>query len=238
MGVYWAMTDLELCRCLQPPAGCAWMACHFSSADSGLSNLPDSMPEHGLLCIDDSLLPQQHDAKRIAQQVLELYERFSLAGIVLDFQRKYFSELNHIALELQGAVPCPVAVTPPYTADWPGAVFLPPVPLHQAVSDYLSGWQGRDIWLEIDCDKLSMALTKEGCRCEPTEEVLQEPVFQDASLHCHYSIRLTADAAVFTLGRTWDDILSLIEDGRQYGVTNAVGLYQELGSIYGTQGIQ
>lgn len=231
MGVYLAMTELELRRCSQPPAPCAWMACHFSSGDSGLSNMPDMLPEQSLLCIDDSLIPQGHDSQRIAQQVLDLYDRFSLSGVVLDFQRPYFSELETIAREIQKAVPCPVAVTEAYADGWEGAVFLPPVPLNQPLDIYFAPWKGRDLWLELDCQRLCMVLSGDGCTCHLSEDALPEPIFQDDGLHCRYHTALSEDAVVFTLERTWEDLLALTEDGRQYGVSNAVGLYQEIGSI-------
>ncbi len=227
MGVYWAMTHLELLGCPQPPAGFGWLSCHLSSADCGLSNLPDTMPAQGLLCIDDSLLPDGHDAFYIARQAAELSERLSLAGVVLDFQRPYDPQLHTIAREIQKAVPCPVATTPGYAQDWPGAVFLPPVPLNQCPGDYFSPWKGRELWLELGRERLRMVLTEDGCQCFPGENALGTPVFYDHNLYCHYHIELNHDCAVFTLERSWEDSMSLTEDGRQYGVTNAIALYQE-----------
>ncbi len=231
MGVYLAMTELELRRCPKASAACAWLACHFSSADSGLSNMPSHLPQNGMLCVDDSLLPQGHDPERIAQQILVLYEQFSLKGVILDFQREYLPALADIARVLQSVVPCPMGITPQYAENWEGAVFLPPVPLNQPVCDYVSPWKGRELWLELSSERLSMILTEEGCVCSATGDSLQNPSFQDSILHCHYCSKLTETSASFTLERTWEDILELIEDAGQYGVTNAIGLYQEFGSI-------
>ncbi len=231
MGVYLAMTQAELQSCAALPENYAWMACHFSSADSGLSNIPSQLPPHGLLCIDDSLLPSGHDRNRIAQQISKLCSRFSANGIILDFQKPFLPELYDIAQEILHTAPCPTAVTPQYIQNWDGAVFLPPVPLNQPVAEYASPWNGREIWLEISTEGLCMALTEEGCICRQGEYCLQTPVFQDKTLHCQYSIRLANDTAEFILHRSWQDITALLEDGKQYGITHGVGLYQEFRSI-------
>ncbi len=230
MGVYLAMTQLELQHCPKPPP-CGWMACHFSSADTGLSNIPTALPTKSLLCVDDSLLPQGHDPVRIGEQVLALYEKFSLNGVILDFQRPYEDALKDIAAAIQKVLPCSTAVTPPYVKDWDGAVFLPPVPVCRPAADYFAPWAGREIFLELSCDRLSMTLTETGCTCLPAEHDPTEPVFQDNTLYCHYGTKLKKDAVLFTLARTWEDNLRLTEDSRQYGVIHGIGLYQQIGSI-------
>ncbi len=237
-GVYLAMTGWEMGHHAPLPPNCGWMACRFSSSSTGLSNLPDAMPEHGVLCIDDSLLPQGHDPVRIARQAGELCSRFSLQAVILDFQRESCPELAEIARKIQQAVSCCTAVTPQYAENWPGAVFLPPVPLNVPIEEALLPWKGKEIWLEISGQGLSMVLKKEGCTLGFTEDPLEPPVFHDPALHCHYHIALTEDAAVFTLKRTARDIQELLEDGRQYGVIGGIGLYQELGSICPPGGIQ
>ena len=47
-------------------------------------------------------------------------------------------------------------------------------------------------------------------------------------LHCHYHVSTAPDKAVFSLMRTWEDLQELIQDGKAFGVSAAVGLYQEL----------
>ncbi len=230
MGVYLAMTQSELQHCPKPPP-CGWMACHFSSADTGLSNLPTALPKNSLLCVDDSLLPQGHDPQRIAEQVLSLYEQFSLDGVILDFQRPYEDALMDIAAAIQKALPCSTAVTPPYAEDWDGAVFLPPVPIQQPAAHYFAPWAGRELLLELSCDRLSMTLTEAGCSCLPIKSSPVEPVFQDSTLHCHYRTELQQNAALFTLERTWEDNLELAKESKRYGVIHGIGLYQEIGSI-------
>ena len=231
MGVYLAMTGAELKHCSQLPQKCAWMACHLSPGGNGLSYMPDAFPMQGLLCIDDSLLPDGHDPDRIAEQVRTLRERFSFDGIVLDFQRPFHRDLNILANKLQSALPCPVGITPQYEKDWNGALFLPPVPLNQAVADYLTPWKGRDLWLELSCERLCMALTTNGCVIQSTADSLQEPIFRENTLHCHYNIRLAENVALFTLERAQEDMAELIADAMPYGVAKAIGLYQEFGSI-------
>lgn len=231
MGVYLAMTEFDLRRCSTPPAACAWMACHFSSAGEGLSNLPSQLPKHSLLMIDDSIPPQGHNSLLIARQVADTVSRFSLDGVILDFQRPFTPELDCIAHDILKAVSCPCAVSEEYAKNWSGAILLPPIPLHQQISSYLSPHSGRTIYLELERENLSMVLTKEGCTLSPTEKRPQEPVFTDPKLLCHYSIGLHEESAVFTLERTWDDIFGVLEEGKKYGVIGAVGLYQEFGSI-------
>ena len=227
--IYLAMTAWEMGHRQMPPH-CGWMACHFSPYTQGLSNLPQQLPEKSLLILNDRIPPWKHDPELIADQVRQMVETLSPTGILLDFQRPYMKELAAVINKI-AELPYPVAVTEPYAKDCDCAVFLPPAPLHRPLQQTLSAWEGRRIWLEIGTAGLTMTLTRSGCKLMQEDIQLGAPSFSDPELHCHYSIALQEDQAVFSLTRTPDDILSLLQEAEVLGVTLATGLYQELSSV-------
>jgi hypothetical protein len=44
-------------------------------------------------------------------------------------------------------------------------------------------------------------------------------------------MELQQDQAVFTLGRTWEDLQKLLAQAEELGIQKAIGLYQQLGSM-------
>ena len=206
-----------------------WMSALFSPYGTGLSNLPRQLPEGSLLILSDLTPMAGHDPERICAQLAECVQAMGCAGVLLDFQRPREEAPAALARDIVQALPCPVAVSERYGQDLDCPVFLPPVPPDQPLGEHLAPWQGREVWLELALGGDMLTLTVEGCQRAPLPRQPCGEGFSDASLHCHYRIEAQADKAVFTLWRTRQDLEGLLEEASGYGVTTAVGLWQELG---------
>lgn len=227
--LYLAMTAAEIRENSQLPPKYAYMACHFSPYGTGLSNRPKSLPEGCLLILNDRTPIHGHDHGLIAAQLEELATKFSCSGVLLDFQRPECKETAALARHLTEALPCPVSVSEMYAEGLACPVFLPPLPLDVPLAEYLRPWQDREIWLEVALDGLEITLTPQGYAPVPLPFPGESEGFTDAKLHCHYHINMKEDAAKFTLFRTREDLDALLAEAEAFGVTRAVGLWQELG---------
>lgn len=225
--IYLAMTASEYARCPSLPENPGWMACHFSSYGTGLSNIPDQFPVGGILMVNDRIPPACHSSQLIVQQLLQAVEKLSPRAIVLDFQRPYEPALGQIADHILDALPCPVVLTEAYCRNPKGGILLSPVPPHKNLRGHLQRWQGRDIWLELSKAGQLLVLTKDGCRMQPMPEIPQDISFCDEGLFCHYSTKIADDRADFSVWRTDEDLRLLLESAEKLGVTAAIGLYQE-----------
>ena len=220
---YLAMTAAEIGGISPPPPKIAWMACHFSPYSTGISNLPDSLPEGSMLILNDITPIHGHDPQRIARQLSECMEKNRCMGLLLDFQRPGSEEM---ARYLSQALPWPVACQDNET----GPVFLPPAPCNMPLAQYVKPWLSREIWLEAALSAQQLQLTQNGC--EEKAVVLSDIPSQglkDENLHCHYRIEISDDAACFTLWRTREDLAQLLDEADNLGIHTAVGLWQELG---------
>lgn len=226
--VYLAMTAAELRSDCPKPAKIGYMACHFSPYGTGLCNLPGALPPGSLLILNDRTPVWRHDPQRVRDTIAALIADDSCDGVLLDFQREKCDEAEKIVEEIL-SFPCPVCVPPAYASGRNCPVFLPPVPLLQTIEEYITPWHDREIWLEAALDGLTVTLTDQGSTTAPLSpgESPNCPHF-DQELHCHYRIDLQTDKAVFTLRRTWEDLTSLLAQAKEFGVTTAVGLWQEL----------
>ena len=142
-------------------------------------------------------------------------------------QQPYCEQIQELINRLQAVLPCPVAVTPTYASKLKCPIFVPPIPLNCSAQTYLKQWKGRELWLELDNSGLLIELSEQGCKTTPTCEILNEPNFFDSDLHCHYHTTIIGEKAFFTLHRTDKDFEALLTEAQNYGVTLAVGLYQE-----------
>lgn len=224
-----AMTAAEFAGAEHIPAGCGWMACHFSSYGTGLSNCPDALPAGSALILNDRTPPYGHDPELIAKQLAELTEEHKITCVLLDFQRPDVRENAIIAQTVTEKLSCPVGVSALYAEPLSCPVFLPPLPHHRSLASQLQPWSGREIWLELALDREQITVTQDGSQIMP----LLSPVeagegFAETDLHCHYHIDVTPEKAVFTLWRTPENLKSILTDAAGSGVTKAFGLYQEL----------
>ena len=225
--VYLAMTAAEFRSVEKLPERCAWMACHFSPYGTGLTNLPSDLPEGSLLILNDRTPVHGHDPMRIRETLEQLIDQYKCSGLLLDFQRPECKESQLIIQELL-RLPCPVCVAVPYGDDLDCPIFLPPVPLHLTPEEYLKPWSNREIWLDAALDSQIWMITESGSILTPPEskEIPECPHFDDELL-CHYRIDTAPERATLTLQRTYDDLNKLLDEAQKYGVTRAVGLWQE-----------
>ena len=229
---YLAMTAAEIASCAQLPPGLGYMACQFSPDGTGLSDCPDSLPPGAMLILNDRLPVLGHDPNRVTAQLRELVETCKCGSILLDFERPGSKEAARIAAAVTNSLPCPVGVSALYARELGCPVFLPPVPLDTPLADYLSPWDGREIWLDAALDSMCITLTPEGANLSKSPPLTDSsPVHYDSSLHCRYQIQ-TGDEVCFAFHRRPDDLEALLEEADGLGVSCAVGLYQELGDIW------
>ena len=223
-----AMTAAEIQNCPKLPGKIAWMACHFSPYGIGLSNPPRKIPAGSLLILNDRIPIAGHSPQVICQQLETWISEGNCSGLLVDFQRASCPELAGLVRHLSEALICPMAVSEPYAHLSNSAVFLPPLPHHIPLAEYISPWQGREIWLELALDTEVITVTEKGCRFEPLSHIPLEDSHMEDTLRCHYSIETKPDCVSFSLWRTRQDLEKLLEDAQNLGVAHAVGLYQEL----------
>lgn len=231
---YLAMTAVEMQHIHPLPQKVSWMSCLFSPYTTALSNLPKQLPPQSLVMVTDLTPINGHDPDACAAQLTKLAEQFQIQGIVFDFQRPGQPDAASFLKTVTASLPCPFAISEPYTVDASCPVFVSPPPLHVSLEDHLNRWKGREIWLELAAYETKIILTEAG------SEVLTLPsgthesfCHEDKAIHCHYSITLSGQDACFHLWRTHADLDLLLEEAEQYHVTNAIGLYQEFGADYG-----
>lgn len=227
---YLAITAAEIANAPALPERLAWMACHFSSCDAGLSNRPTQLPAGAMLILDDQMPVAEHDITRIADQMRSLVGTFGVDAVLLDFQRPNNAHTAAVARALVESLTCPVGVSDLYAAGLSCPVFLPPVPPYCKIEPYLAQWGGREIWLEAALSGANITLTDKGaavsdCGLAPSHA----NAHHDEALFCHYTTTLSDDKAEFRLFRTQDDLLSLLAHADTLGVKRCIGLYQELG---------
>ena len=224
-----AMTAAEIRNISVMPEKIAWMACHFSPYGLGLSNLPKALPSGSVLMVDDVTPPHGHDPGVLAEQLAKCVEKWNCIGVLLDFQRGGCEETKAITEYLADVLPCPTVVSEAYAQNLACPVFLPPVPPSVSLKTYLEPWQGREIWLELGLEGEMLTLTESGCNVTslPYPD-LDAQGFVEEKLCCHYQIAANEKSARFTLWRTKKDISKLLDETIRLGITNTVGLYQEL----------
>ena len=220
-----AMTASELSGAVQLPINTAYMACHFSGSNRGLSNLPQFLPTHSMVIIDDLIPPCGHSPELIAQQLKEM----SADWILLDLQRPDVPENHAIAAALVNNFPGQVGVSSLYAENLDCPVFLPPPPLHIPLDKYLKNWKRRDIWLEIAEEAAQVTVTeKDSTYQNILDNSLDEPIFNNDTLCCQYHIALQEDNVCFTLRRNKENLLQLLQQAQKLGVGCAIGPYTHL----------
>ena len=231
-----AMTPGEFHNATTLPEQIGWMGCRFSSSGKGLTQIPQALPEGSLLIITDQTPPDGHDPLQIAQEAATVAQKLGCCGIVLDFQRPHIEENTIIAAKIIEDAPCPLAISEHYGEKLDCPVFLPPVPPHMPPEVYFQPWQGREIWLELALDGTEISVTKNGSTFTPVPYPTQSGrIHKDSQLYCHYSTEVTGDDIHFHLMRTIDDVARLLTACEAYGVTTAIGLYQEFSRLISTK---
>lgn len=227
-GVFLAQTSREMTEFR--PKRLAYMALHFSPYSRGLSNGPKELPPGSILLLDDSMPADGHDPQAVTDQLKLLVDQFSPQGVLLDFQRPKTQESEHMVSCILQALPCPVAVTESYAEVLQCSVFLSPPPVNTALENYLQPWLKQGIYLEIAPDALEIAVTENDSTTVQISPTQNLPLV-DKRLHCHYSVAVLPQQAVFTLARYKEDLLTLVQEAENIGVLGCVGLYKELRNL-------
>lgn len=238
--LYLALTAAEFQNCSSLPEHAAWMACHYSPYAPGLSNRPQSLPDGAMVILNDRTPPQGHDPVRIAGQLRELTESFPCGGVLLDFQRPALPENAAVARAVTAALPCPVGVSELYAKDLNCPVFLPPAPPHIPLKEYLSPWEGREIWLDAAPDCQVITVMEDGAAFVSASPPAGSAL-RDDDLFCHYTLEISDDRIIFTLYRNAEDLHDLLASAEELCITRAIGLWQELSrqeSIFPTPRLQ
>lgn len=226
--LYLAMTCAEIQNCQPLPAHIAWMACHFSPYGSGLSNMPQQLPEGSVLILNDRIPPQGHDPKLVASQLAQTAEKQAAARILLDFQRPGCNETAAVVSEVLQVAPCPTAVTPAYAAQHNCPVFLSPA-LRQPLQAQLANWDGREVWLEALPECQVITVTEQGSRI--VTNPLPGPVVESQlveTLFCRYRREQGDDHISFTVWRDHEMLSQFLTAAEELHVPCAIGLYQQL----------
>lgn len=232
---YLAMTAAEMAFVSSPPHHAAWMACHFSPYSTGLTNLPPKLPPESLLILNDRTSIHGHEPERVLRELEQVLHQFHCPGLLIDFQNPPTREALELTAYLAKRLDVPMAVPPEYAIECT-AVFLPPVPTDVSPEDYLKKWEEKEIWLEAALEGQNILLTKDGAVSSPNRRQDFVHIHEEAKLRCHYSIEDTPQGILFHTWRTKEDLQQLLQEAESFGVTHAVGLYQELGGANGTTG--
>ena len=230
--IYLALFSSEFHACQNLPLHPGWMACHFSSAGDGLTNIPMTLPPGSLLIVDDSIPYQNHSCDLIVSQLSEAISTLKPDAVLLDFQRPNVDEIQSLTNMIVSHLPCPVVVSSCYAEVLDCPIFLPPAPLWQPLEEYLKPYQGRPVWLDAAPASAQIIVTQDSSRYIPIpNEIMTEKWHFDAALHCHYHIKIEESQIIFTLSRSGSDLVPWFEQAQQLGVSSIVGLYQDFKDI-------
>ena len=230
MVTYLATTAAELSGTAPQEGKIAYMACHFSPGDSGLSNIPPALPTGSMLILNDQLPICGHDPHRIGEQLEQALEDLRCDSLLLDFERPENEETVRLCRFLTKELRCPLGISHHYANDLDCSVFLPPPPLDMPLAECLKPWQSRKIWLESALEAAEFTITADGCQVSPLPyERNQEETFIEESLHCRYRCRVDSDKIRFFLYRTEDQLDVLSKEANALGVEKNIGLFQQLG---------
>lgn len=224
--LYLAQTATEFASTQPPLTHLAWMACHFSPYNTGITNIPETLPANSLLILNDRTPPQGHDPKRIKESLEEAVHKLNCSGILLDFQRPGYKE-NEIIANVLSEIDCPIAISETYAKCSSCAVFLPPVPPHKSLEKHIENWREREIWLEVALDCIRCTVTQKGTQfTSATVPNLNAHI--DSRINCHYHIDIQNDSVIFSIWRTLEDVKNLLRNAESLGICRAIGLWQEL----------
>ena len=226
--LYLAMTREEIAA-YPPPANLAFMACHFSPYGKGLTDLPEQLPPGSMLILDDRIPVWNHDPQLIVKELASVIDSLGCCSLLLDFQRPGDPLMADITHNIIDTLPCPVAVSEAYAEGVSSTVLLGTPKANMPLTAGIQAWPGREWWLEIAPEVIRYTVTKDTSTWEEVAEAEKSYQHKDTRLCCSYRIDLQEDRALFTIGRTWDDLQKLMAQAEELGIQKAVGLYQQLG---------
>ena len=227
--LFLAMTAAEFLGAEVLPDYPAWMACHFSSYGTGISNLPKTLPPGAMLMLNDRTPICGHDPETVAESLCDAAQRLECRCILLDFQREGYEELRSVIGAVLKLAHCPVGVSSLYAAEFDCPVLVPPIPPHLLPEDAVAPWKGRELWLELSSEGTAIRITESGSQYTPLSDYRPAATaHREPELHCHYEITTTEDLILFRLSRTKEDQEALLNTVQKAGVTCALGLWQDI----------
>lgn len=227
--VFLAMTAAEVARAEELPDRLGWMACHFAAYGIGISNIPKALPTGSILMLNDRTPVCGHVPKLVAETLCQAADRLQCDCILLDLQRQEEALLPIIGAVLDRAG-CPVGVSALYAQEFDCPVLVPPVPPYVPLEQALAPWKGREVWLELSTEGTRISVTHEGSRYAPlTFYEPPENAHYDEALCCHYEIAVEEKEVRFHLGRTEADLITLLEQAKNFNITRSLRLWQEVG---------
>lgn len=230
MVTYLAQTAGELWRNAPIEEKLAYMACHFSLYNTGLSNVPSALPPGSMLILNDQIPICGHDPYRVKDQLELAIESLNCDSLLLDFQRPENEEAAALCRLLAAELHCPLGISHHYAGDLACPVFLPPPPLDLPLPESIKPWEGRRIWLEAALEAAEFTVTHDGCQISPLSYVqAQEETFIEETLHCRYRCQVDSEKVHFFLYRTADQLDALLKEADSLGIEKSIGLYQQLG---------
>ena len=232
MGIsrYLAMTAAEM-EAFSVPDGwvAAYMACHFSPYNTGLSNIPQELPPGSMLILNDRTPISGHDPQRIVGQLSDALEQLAFDSLLLDFERAGCEDILPLCQVLVEQLPCPVGISSQYAQALECPVFLPPPPLDQPLAEYILPWQDRELWLDTAPGAGQFIITEDGSAfVQLPFSQASEKNHTDASLHCRYWTEISENEVRFHIWRDLPQIELLIDHAQSLSITKCIGLYQEL----------
>lgn len=227
--LFLAMTAAEFRSAEALPAHPVWMACHFSSYGTGLSNIPRGLTPGCMLMLNDRTPICGHDPEDVAKTLCQAADALECDSILLDFQRADCDELTDVVQAVLGRSVRPVGISALYAHSFDCPVLVPPIPPQIIPKEALSVWQGREIWLELSTEGTEIIVTEEGSRYTPLPGFIPHAqAHPEAELCCHYEIQVEEGCIHFHLGRTNEDQAALIGIAKACGTTKALALWQEM----------
>ena len=189
--------------------------------------MPGQLPPGAMVILDDANPVCGHDPEAVRAQLDAAVKRNQCSCVLLDFQKPDNEETAAMAVYLGNKLSCPVGISHLYANEMNCAVLLPPIPPDVPLTEYIHPWRGREIWLELALGGIGYRVSRDGAASfQPA--CFPEKSFTDEPLCCHYAMELYDDHIDFTLWRTAEDLALLMEQAEKCGISQCVGLWQEL----------
>lgn len=223
--LYLAMMDREMRDSPLLPPHTARMGCTFAPEGPGLLDLPETIPQNGMLIVDDRDPVRGHDPDLVAAALAEAVDKLGIRCILLDFERPAAAASKAMAASLAKSLPCPVGMPPDYGAPLDCPLFLPPCPLYMPMAEYLRPWKNREIWIEARMLRQTITITPQGTVYDsPSPADNLTGGYYDDVLCCQCITEITDNQVVFTLYDTPETIQKKWNHPR---MTHAIGLFQD-----------
>lgn len=214
------------------PPNIAWMSAHFSSSGSGLSNLPQNLPEGSLLILDDQTPWEGHSTEMVCREVVESLLKSKASGLLLDFERPVTPETALLTTALSQCcreIGVMLGAPESYAAEEDTAIFISPLPCQTPPE--LLYQKNRKLWLDVSAGAYLLHIAALGATGQAADQRSfpdgSYPEFIDPVLHCSYRSRPNAGGIDILLSHSRESIDTLLTALDEQVVQLAIGLYRE-----------